>query len=88
MATKTIFAKKQCLRKKSAALPAAALPFARGTSHSVLVASGAGNFALIASAAADVIEIALQVDCGVGIELRVSHYTASLSSVMTFDIFT
>ena len=35
-----------------------------------------------------VIEIALQLDCGVGIELRVSHYTASLSSVMTFDIFT
>ena len=35
-----------------------------------------------------VIEIALQLDCGVGIELRISYYTASLSSVMTFDIFT
>ena len=43
MATKTIFAKKQCLRKKSAALPAAALPFARGTSRSALVASAAAD---------------------------------------------
>ena len=76
MATKTIFAKKQCLRKKSAALPAAALPFAQGTSRSLQVPRQT------------VIEIALQFDCGVGIELRVSHYTASLSSVMTFDIFT
>ena len=67
------------------------LQVARGTSHSVLVASCAGNFALTRSLQVPrgtVIEIALQLDCGVGIELRVSHYTASLSSVMTFDIFT